>query len=386
MQLINSIFGYPLGYIMWAIYKLIPNYAVAILIFTILTKLALLPVSIKQQKSTAMMQQFQPKIQALQKKYANNKEKLNEETMKLYQEEGVNPASSCLPLLITFPVLFGVIDVVYRPLTHIMHLSTSAINSVETIAYNILIQSGNYASNASFTSLENFQKVWQKQLYIIQAYNMDPSQFAGYAEFEQLANFDMHLFGMQAFDLGANPTLTWPTLLIPIIAGLAQLAFTVYTQWYQKKKNPDMPSMGAMNLMLYAMPVMSVWFAFSLPMGVGYYWIIQSVIAFVQQIYLNKIYTPEKVAELLAKDSAKRKKKGKSYLTRMLEKQQALLDEQNAQIQKNEESRKARKYEIERDEDGNAVMSKSVQKTVESKLIADARQRVADKYSDESDE
>ena len=82
---------------MWLCYLVVRNYAVALLLFTIITKLALFPHSLKQQKSMVKMKLFQPKVEELQKKYAKNKEKLNEETMKLYQEEGYNPMSGCLP-------------------------------------------------------------------------------------------------------------------------------------------------------------------------------------------------------------------------------------------------------------------------------------------------
>ena len=137
MQLINEIFGYPLGFIMWLCYLVVRNYAVALLLFTIITKLALFPLSLKQQKSMVKMKLFQPKVEELQKKYAKNKEKLNEETMKLYQEEGYNPMSGCLPSLIQFPLLFGMIDVVYRPLTHIAHLSKDLINQAMEIVTSL---------------------------------------------------------------------------------------------------------------------------------------------------------------------------------------------------------------------------------------------------------
>ena len=126
MEFINSIFGYPLGWLMWLCYKIVSNYGIALIIFTLLTKLILFPLAIKQQKSSLRMARMQPKLEELQKKYGKNKEKYNEEMLKLYDEEKYNPMSGCLPMLIQFPILFGLIDVIYKPMTHIRRMSSSS--------------------------------------------------------------------------------------------------------------------------------------------------------------------------------------------------------------------------------------------------------------------
>ena len=93
-----SLFATPLGWLMKGCYKLIGNYGLALLLFTLITRLLMLPLSIKQQKSTARMSMIQPELEKLKKKYGKNQEKLNEETMALYQKHGVNPMARCLPL------------------------------------------------------------------------------------------------------------------------------------------------------------------------------------------------------------------------------------------------------------------------------------------------
>ena len=106
MQFIMKIFGWPLGFVMLGCYLLTGNnYALAITVFTIITKLALIPLSVKQQKEQAKMAIFQPKLKRIQEKYGNNKERYNEEIQKLYTEEGYNHMSGCLPSLIQFPIL-----------------------------------------------------------------------------------------------------------------------------------------------------------------------------------------------------------------------------------------------------------------------------------------
>lgn len=91
----SKIFGYPLGFIMWLIFEVVQNYAVSLVIFTVFVRLIMVPLSVKQQKSTAAMQSLQPKLDKLKKQYGNNQQKMSEEQMKLYAEEGINPMSSC---------------------------------------------------------------------------------------------------------------------------------------------------------------------------------------------------------------------------------------------------------------------------------------------------
>lgn len=111
MQFIYQIFGK----LLYFIYSIVQNYGVSIIIFSIIAKLILLPFTIKQTKSMKEMSMINPELQKLQQKYKNNKQKLNEETMKLYQEHGVNPLGGCLPLLLQFPVIIGLFTVLREP-------------------------------------------------------------------------------------------------------------------------------------------------------------------------------------------------------------------------------------------------------------------------------
>ncbi|MEG1943050.1 MAG: membrane protein insertase YidC, partial [Angelakisella sp.] len=133
MNFIMEIFGYPLGFIMWAMYKIIPNYAVALVLFTVLTKILLVPLAIKQQKGSVKMQIMQPKVQELQTKYKNNPQKMQDELQALYKRENYSMTAGCLPMLIQMPILFGLIDVIYKPLTHIMHVPAATLTAMMDI-------------------------------------------------------------------------------------------------------------------------------------------------------------------------------------------------------------------------------------------------------------
>lgn len=118
-----------LGPLMALLYQLIPNYAVTMIVFTVLVRILMLPLAIKQQKSTAKMSVYQPLMAEIQEKYKNNKEKQSEELLKIQQEYGYNPMSGCLPMILNMLVLFGIIEVVYRPVQYILGIPVSVITA-----------------------------------------------------------------------------------------------------------------------------------------------------------------------------------------------------------------------------------------------------------------
>lgn len=123
INFLYSLIGTPLGYVLYFIYEIgIKNVGVAIILFTFIIRLIQLPLSIRQQKNTAKSAIFAPKVREIQQKYRNNQEKQQEELAKL-QQQGYNPMGGCGSMILTFLILFGVLDVVYRPLTHITHLN-----------------------------------------------------------------------------------------------------------------------------------------------------------------------------------------------------------------------------------------------------------------------
>lgn len=139
IEFLYNIIGTPLGWILYFFYEFVcSNVGVAILLFTLVVKLAMLPLAIKQQKNTAKSAIFAPKVREIQQKYAKNQQKQQEELAKL-QEQGYNPMGGCGSLLLSFLILFGVIDVVYKPMTHILHVPSQNIQSIIEDSYNVNI-------------------------------------------------------------------------------------------------------------------------------------------------------------------------------------------------------------------------------------------------------
>ncbi len=382
MGFISELIGYPLGWIMWAIYQLFKNYGIAIFLFTVVTRLVMFPLSVKQQKSSAAMAAFSPKLEKLKKQYANNPQKLQEEQMKLYAEEDINPMASCGSLIPQLLFLYGVFDVVYRPLTHILRLSKAEVEALKAIAAPL------FEGNQNFNS--------RPEIFILQAVKDNAALFSG-AEgisadiLAKIAEFENKLFGL--VDLGAVPNslfnegTVWNSaaiglVLIPVLSGVFQLLMTFYTTAKQKKLNPEASAqMSSMNAMFYVLPIMSVWMAFSFPAGIGYYWICTTIVGFIQSIILNKIYTPEYVAKLIEKDKKKKKNKKKSgFMQKYNELLQEELKKQNAASGNNSRINTSGVVK----EDGEDIkLSKAQLKEYERKIIAEARRRQAEKYGDE---
>ncbi len=296
MQWLYMILGYPLGWVMWLCYKVIPIYGVSLILFTIITRGILVPFSIKQQKSMVKMQIFKPRMDEIQKKYANNKEKLNEELMKLYEEEGYNPMSGCLPMVIQFPILFGLIDVIYKPMTHILRMGADLISQAASIAAPIL--------NVEVAALT---KDYSSQLKIIGAAQQNPDAFSNLPGFmDAVSTLNLHFLGI---DLTQTPTLAFNLLiLVPVLSGITSLLVSFFTMKQTAATAGDNPQMAGMTKsMFFMMPVMSIWFAFILPAGVGIYWIISNLLMAVQTYLLNKYMNPGKLAEEAKKEYEERK-------------------------------------------------------------------------------
>jgi YidC/Oxa1 family membrane protein insertase len=367
MNILYDVLGVPFGYIMRFIYWIVQNYGVAIILFTIFSKALLFPVNYKTQKSSAKMQRINPKLKQLKQKYSKDPQKLQEAQMALYQEEGVNPGASCLPMFLQFFLLFGILAVVYKPLTHVLGYGSDVITNAANL---VLEQFPDVASKFKSGDL-------RQELYIMQAFHENPDAF-------QIVGFDntqvstlISNFTFLGIDLSVTPSISdmsnFGLWCIPFLSGILQLIMTIYSQFVMKKRNPDQPNMGCMNVMMYVMPIFSIWFAFNVPAGVGFYWACSSFFSLLIQVGLNRYFTPARVEAICEKDNAKMRKKygsagKKTFTQRMMEAQG------NAPVVS------------DRDKD-TKDMSKKEKSEYESQRLKDARRRMAEKYGDEfSDE
>ncbi|MBR6070704.1 MAG: YidC/Oxa1 family membrane protein insertase [Ruminococcus sp.] len=383
MNYLYDLIGIPFGYLMSFIYSIVPNYALAIIIFTLVTKLLLFPVNYKTQKNAARMQLFQPKLEKLKKAYGSNPQRLQEEQQKLYQQEGINPMGSCLPMFVQMFLLFGVIDVVYKPITHILHITKSVRVAAVEKASELAVQFGDVNKGKEFTTGN-----LRSELLTAEALEKHPSEFRDFAEnfFQKVSEFS-DTFSVFGANLGKTPEFrpeVWNKesiilFCIPFLAGLAQLIFSVYSQIHQKKVNPQAQAAGGgcMTAMTLLMPVWSIWIAFEVPAGVGFYWIFSSLFSFFITFALNCYFTKDRIVAINEKEKQKAKEYAekhpgkKSFMQRMMEQQQASLEQQGG---------------IPRVDENGEKISRSEQNKKDRDRINEARKRMAEKYGDEYDD
>lgn len=298
----------PLGWIMKVCYALVKNYGIALFLFTFITRLAVFPLSIKQQKSTARMSMINPELEKLKKKYAKNKEKLNEETMKLYKKENINPMSSCLPMVITMVILFSLIPVIYSPLTYISDANKEDVEISNNLITNIYVASEEiHSKDTTIEKLlaeyekdgkepyETLEKTLKSKKYPETAKSIDTEKEWEYFidaikkhddvdEFilneknvsKNLANSRPELitfdfvnkengkyadiipesvrneakdfkYSFLGMSLGKIPEFKFSLdslVFIPFISALLQLATTIVSQRYAKRNNPNAANMG----------------------------------------------------------------------------------------------------------------------------------------------
>lgn len=284
MGSIFDLINIPLGYLFKGIYFVVGNYGWALVLFTIITKLILTPLSVKQQKSTMKMQKIQPRLAELQKKYQYDKEKLNQETLKLYQDNNINPAGGCLPLLIQFPVLIGLYNIIRNPLSYIIQLGKHGLPTIEEV-YNALVEIAPKA-------METINQADQIKV----AAQMTANKDALLAQFPNLSFIDFNFFG---FDLAQQPGFTFPLVLIPILAGVTTFLLSKLTQNMTGNNNTSEQNsaMGSMQMMTYMFPVMTFVFSISLPAGLGFYWILSNLYQMGQQVLLPKFIKVEEEPE-----------------------------------------------------------------------------------------
>ncbi len=424
---------------LYAIYNLIcKNVGVAIILFTFIIKAALLPLYIKQQKTSAKSAVFAPKVREIQQKYKNNPQKQQDELAKL-QQQGYKPTAGCLTTLLSFLILFGVIDVVYKPLTHIIHTNENQVTAMVEESYNIdmtslfikeinlsndevmkldekglkkheeiirdakkivayynehcltdgktavdfanfnemsvenvnvmntaikRIISDEYAKDVNSTMLTNadiykltdaekkeidaIQENEDKAAYraehcfgdgTIAIFNTLTNHYGYYkaasadsVSFVASASLQRELYALECYgnykeyfservvndnlreqinELSANLNflgiplgqvpmehMGFPMILVPILSFVLALVQTFISMQNMKKTNPDAgKQMGCMNVMMYIMPFFSLWIAFSVPAGAGFYWAISYVFGIAQTLILNKLYNPQKLRE-----------------------------------------------------------------------------------------
>lgn len=323
----------PFAWLVRLFYNLTNSYGVALILFTLVIKLIMLPFQMKSKKSMMRMSRVSGQMQDLQKRYAKNQAKLQEEMQKLYEEEGVNPMSGCLWSLIPFPILIALYSIIRQPITHFMMLSKDVLQTVVQSAADAGVNLTNIVMMDKATgtpALKDglYQLASYGQINLVKAVQeMGLSTPEGW--------FDMN-YNFLGLDLTATPweyvksfTFTWAVIgviLIPILAGLSQFVFSKLTM----KTQPQADAAGgaSMKSMMYMMPLFSVYIAFIMPAALGVYWIAQSVFSLIQEAILNKTFSAKLSEEEEARFQARQADRQRRMEEARVQEQQRKQEEQ----------------------------------------------------------
>ena len=294
LEIINTILGKPLGWIMYFCYNLVQNYGLTIILFTIISKLILLPISLMVQKNSIKMVKLQPEIDEIKKLYAGDKERIGEEQYKLFEREGYNPGIGCLPTVIQIPIILGLIQVIYHPLQHLFRVASQTAQSLIQTTGQLLNKelTGNSAELQVIEAIQNSSFTEA----IRETGLLTPETF------EKIRTMQLDFLGIRLSEI---PSLKTPnaTLLIPLISGLSALALCLY----QDRNNVLQREQGKLQQwgMTIFLVLFSLYFTFLVPAGIGLYWICSNLLAIVQLAILNKIYAPEKYIDYEARNAKK---------------------------------------------------------------------------------
>ncbi|MEG0369191.1 MAG: YidC/Oxa1 family membrane protein insertase [Hungatella sp.] len=339
-----------LGYIMEGLFRFtsvfgIVNIGLCIILFTLVIKLLMFPLTLKQQKSSKLMAVMQPEIQAIQNKYKGKQDqdsmmKMNVETKAVYEKYGTSMTGGCLPMLIQLPIMFAL----YRVMYNIPAYAQSVRHYFDLIIERL---PAGYTTSEVFTGLSETHKIIGADYSNVDKvvdllYKLTDRQWGELsAAFPDIANVVtktgenaieainnmQQFFGMNIaytpmniiidFFKGGSDIRVFAVIcaiLIPILSGVTQWYSTKLMTVNQPPTASDAPGSGMMKSMTTTMPIMSAFFCFSFPVGIGIYWVASSVFQVIQQIgtnaYLDRVDVDDLIAKNVEKANKKRAKKG----------------------------------------------------------------------------
>ena len=314
MNNILDIIYIPFGFIIRTLYNAFGNYAITLLFFAIVVKIAMLPLTIKQQKGMIRQAQLRPKEQAIRKKYAGRtdsvtQQKMQSELMEMYKSENYSPMGGCLPMLIQLPIIIALYQIIREPLRYIADFSAELVLKVKNTVFTLFSEVPAYAD----TIFKNITAETVKNINEIEIVKImhDPRNLAAIMHDvpEIPANFkniNMILYG--DVSLADSPAALGISLLllIPLLNLIVSFAQTKIT----KKLNAgtqagEMANNKGMKVMEYTMPLMMVYIAYTFPAALGMYWLFQGGIQIAQSLVIAKIYPIPKISDEEYKNAEK---------------------------------------------------------------------------------
>lgn len=345
---ISKLLGYIMEGIFFVIDKIgIPNIGLAIILFTIVMYLLLMPLTIKQQKFSKLSAKMNPELQAVQAKYKNRKDNdammaMNMETKAIYAKYGVSPTGNCLQLIIQMPILFALYRVINNMPAYVDKIKEAFFPLVD----NLIAQAGSTEFIKTFSQAGYYGKQFENESFVngvttyVQNTFIDVLNKASTAEwlsikdkFPSLSEDVDHTLGLlnqynnfMGLNIGNSPSYIVKESIstgsyLMILAAISIPVLSAVTQWINVKLMPqqDVQSdnkndtqntmMQSMKTMTMMMPIMSAVFCYTLPAGLGLYWVAGAVVRSIQQVVINKHIDKLDLDEIIKKNEVKAKKK-----------------------------------------------------------------------------
>ena len=282
MGAIANLFGYLLNFL----YNIFNNYGIAIIIFSVILRIILIPITISQQKTMKKSEKMQEKMKEIQRKYKNNPEKLNQETMELYKREKMNPFSGCLSSIVQIVIILSVFWLVSKPLTYMKKVDSEIVNGyIEEIK-------NEDGKAAAYPEIQVIQRK---------------------ANEDENVNINMNFFGLDLSKVPNQHMNDYTVYIIPVLYVITSFISIKITNGKKKKKkllqleekttsgeeknsqkSAEDESLEAMqemnNSMTYMIPIMSISIAFIAPLGLALYWLISNILIIVERLIIDKIY------------------------------------------------------------------------------------------------
>lgn len=368
----------PFAWLVRLFYTLTGSYGLALIFFTLVIKLVMLPFQMKSKKGMIRMSRVSGRMQELQRQYKNNPQRYQMEVQKLYQEEGASPMSGCLWSFIPLPILLALYSIIRQPITHFMMLGEDVVLK----AYNAVAATGMNMDQIGQLVDGQLKMTNYGQIHLAAAVNTVAPDFA--QSIDGWFNINYNFLGL---NLAAVPSSSfsdfsfqWSVIgliLIPIVAGLFQFLMTKFMMKTQPSADPAAARTG--KSMMYFMPLFSVYLGFIMPAALGLYWIAQSAFSAVQELVLGKFYTKKLQEEEDAREAQRQEQR--RLRQEEAKKNAQLQREQAAQVRDSKKIAAKRAEKLER-------KAKEKPKTNENGRIGDrpyARGRTfsEDHYSDD---
>ena len=297
----------PFGYLMGWLYQFTNNYGIALILFSVIVQLVMLPMTAKSKKSMMKMSRLQPRMQEIQRRYADNPQRQNAAIQAMYKEEGVSMGGGCLWSLVPMLIIIPLYTVVRQPLVYMLHESLETANQIVDVLKTAAPEA--FGSNAYYNQITAAQLIPQYADVLKEAIPTISDTVLNGVNFGFLG---CNLGLIPPFNVFASTFWIWPNVGLFLLA-LLSAGNQVVTMWINQKMNDSVVtnkdgiqdketaqnSQAAQTgkVMMYTMPLMMLWIGFTVPASLSLYWLIGGVVRTIEDMLLTKKYRTQYDAE-----------------------------------------------------------------------------------------